>query len=44
MGNGEIANKFEGHFDKVTQLGFLDKKLISSSLDGTIRTWNYETA
>jgi WD40 repeat protein len=34
-----------GHLDRITQVGFLaDGRVLSASLDGTVRAWNLESA
>jgi len=38
---GEMNNVLKGHASKVTNLGFIDQRLlVSSSTDSTIRTWD----
>lgn len=35
---------YEGHFDEITKLAVVGTNIISSSLDGTIRTWDTREA
>jgi hypothetical protein len=36
----KVTAVYEGHFDEITKLEVVGNILISTSLDGTIRTWN----
>lgn len=36
----KITQLYEGHFDEITKLAIAGTTIISSSLDGTIRTWS----
>jgi len=43
-GSGKLHHVFEGHFEEVTALVLLPgQKLVSVSIDGTVRTWSLET-
>jgi len=40
-GSGKLHHVFEGHFDEVTALVLLEgQKVVSVSIDGSVRTWN----
>jgi WD40 repeat protein len=47
-GSGKLVHNFDGHFDEVTALvllhGTAGKKVVSVSIDGTIRTWGLSPA
>lgn len=42
--SGELLHVYEGHFDEVTGLVLIDnqRKLVSVSIDGTVRCWGLE--
>ena len=40
----KITQLYEGHFDEITKLVIVGTTIISSSLDGTIRTWSTREA
>jgi WD40 repeat protein len=46
MATGKLWHVYDGHYEEVTGLVVLDgeKKVISVSIDGTIRTWGLEKA
>jgi hypothetical protein len=36
----KVTALYEGHFDEITKLVVVGPRVISASLDGTIRTWD----
>ena len=36
----KVTRQYEGHFDEITKLAVVGTTIISTSLDGTIRTWD----
>jgi WD40 repeat protein len=36
----KVVSIYEGHYDEITKLVVVGTNIISSSLDGTIRTWD----
>jgi len=39
-----VTRTYEGHFDEITKIAVVGNTILSTSLDGTIRTWDTREA